>query len=156
MTLHLSGMSSKARGITPDLIEGAEMAMPQVLVQLGACKTARSADLAFYTEQLAAGHMWDKKVQELINAGITGEHFLGRIESETALGPYPAVSTSLAHCRSSAMGTRRNGCRRHTDIRMQEQTLSKVHAWCRSAGDNASSCAAVCCSATSGPPSSTG
>jgi predicted peroxiredoxin len=31
---YLSGMSSKARGITPDLIEGAEMAMPNVLVQL--------------------------------------------------------------------------------------------------------------------------
>ena len=34
--IYLSGMSSKARGITPDLIEGttAEMAMPKVLVQL--------------------------------------------------------------------------------------------------------------------------
>ncbi len=34
--------------------------------------------------------------QEIVNAGITGEHFLGRIEAETALGPYPAVSTSVA------------------------------------------------------------
>jgi len=34
--------------------------------------------------------------QELVNAGITGEHFLGRVEAETALGPYPAVSTSIA------------------------------------------------------------
>jgi proline racemase len=34
--------------------------------------------------------------QEIINAGITGEHFLGRVEAETALGPYPAVSTSVA------------------------------------------------------------
>ncbi|MEP7379152.1 MAG: proline racemase family protein [Chloroflexota bacterium] len=34
--------------------------------------------------------------QEIVNAGITGEHFLGRIEAETALGPYPAVSTSIA------------------------------------------------------------
>jgi trans-L-3-hydroxyproline dehydratase len=34
--------------------------------------------------------------QEIINAGITGEHFLGRIEAETALGPYRAVSTSVA------------------------------------------------------------
>ena len=34
--------------------------------------------------------------QEIINAGITGEHFLGRVEAETALGPYPAVSTSIA------------------------------------------------------------
>ena len=34
--------------------------------------------------------------QELANAGITGEHFLGRIEAETSLGPYPAVSTSIA------------------------------------------------------------
>ncbi len=33
---------------------------------------------------------------ELINAGITGEHFLGRVEGETSLGPYPAVSTSIA------------------------------------------------------------
>ena len=34
--LYLSGMSSKARGITPDLLEGTdvEMAMPSVLVQL--------------------------------------------------------------------------------------------------------------------------
>ena len=32
--------------------------------------------------------------QEIINAGITGEHFLGRVESETALGPYAAVSTA--------------------------------------------------------------
>ncbi len=34
--------------------------------------------------------------QEIINAGITGEHFLGRVEAETSLGPYPAVSTSIA------------------------------------------------------------
>ena len=34
--------------------------------------------------------------QELVNAGITGEHFLGRVEGLTALGPYPAVSTSVA------------------------------------------------------------
>ncbi|MEO6349308.1 MAG: proline racemase family protein, partial [Candidatus Limnocylindrales bacterium] len=34
--------------------------------------------------------------QEIINAGITGEHFLGRVEAETTLGPYPAVSTSIA------------------------------------------------------------
>jgi proline racemase len=34
--------------------------------------------------------------QEIVNAGITGEHFLGRIEAETALGPYRAVSTSVA------------------------------------------------------------
>ncbi len=34
--------------------------------------------------------------QELINAGITGEHFLGRVEAETALGSFPAVSTSVA------------------------------------------------------------
>jgi proline racemase len=34
--------------------------------------------------------------QEIINAGITGEHFLGRIEAETSLGPYPAVTTSIA------------------------------------------------------------
>jgi proline racemase len=34
--------------------------------------------------------------QEIINAGITGEHFLGRVEAETSLGPYQAVSTSIA------------------------------------------------------------
>ena len=34
--------------------------------------------------------------QEIVNAGITGEHFLGRVEAETALGPYAAVSTSVA------------------------------------------------------------
>jgi proline racemase len=34
--------------------------------------------------------------QEIINAGITGEHFLGRIEAETQLGPYQAVTTSIA------------------------------------------------------------
>jgi trans-L-3-hydroxyproline dehydratase len=34
--------------------------------------------------------------QEIINAGITGEHFLGRVEAETSLGAYPAVSTSVA------------------------------------------------------------
>jgi trans-L-3-hydroxyproline dehydratase len=34
--------------------------------------------------------------QEIVNAGITGEHFLGRIEAETSLGPYRAVSTSVA------------------------------------------------------------
>jgi proline racemase len=34
--------------------------------------------------------------QQIVNAGITGEHFLGRIEAETALGPYTAVSTSVA------------------------------------------------------------
>ncbi|MEP7158926.1 MAG: proline racemase family protein [Chloroflexota bacterium] len=34
--------------------------------------------------------------QEIINAGITGEHFLGRIEAETALGQYRAISTSIA------------------------------------------------------------
>jgi trans-L-3-hydroxyproline dehydratase len=34
--------------------------------------------------------------QEIVNAGITGEHFLGRIEAETSLGQYPAVSTSIA------------------------------------------------------------
>ena len=34
--------------------------------------------------------------QEIINAGITGEQFLGRIESETRLGGEPAVVTSIA------------------------------------------------------------
>ncbi len=34
--------------------------------------------------------------QQIVNAGITGEHFLGRIEAETALGPYRALSTSVA------------------------------------------------------------
>jgi trans-L-3-hydroxyproline dehydratase len=34
--------------------------------------------------------------QEIINAGVTGEHFLCRVESETTLGPYAAVNTSVA------------------------------------------------------------
>jgi trans-L-3-hydroxyproline dehydratase len=34
--------------------------------------------------------------QQIVNAGITGEHFLGRVEGETTLGPYAAVSTSIA------------------------------------------------------------
>ena len=34
--------------------------------------------------------------QEITNAGITGEHFLGRIEDETRLGGEPAVITSIA------------------------------------------------------------
>jgi trans-L-3-hydroxyproline dehydratase len=34
--------------------------------------------------------------QEIVNAGITGEHFLGRVEEENTVGPYPAVSTSIA------------------------------------------------------------
>ncbi|HEY7024679.1 MAG TPA: proline racemase family protein [Candidatus Limnocylindrales bacterium] len=34
--------------------------------------------------------------QEIINAGITAEHFLGRVESETTLGPHAAVNTSVA------------------------------------------------------------
>lgn len=34
--------------------------------------------------------------QEIANAGITGEVFLGRLESETLLGTFPAVVTSVA------------------------------------------------------------
>jgi 4-hydroxyproline epimerase len=34
--------------------------------------------------------------QEIVNAGITGERFLGRIEAETKLGDQPAVVTSVA------------------------------------------------------------
>jgi trans-L-3-hydroxyproline dehydratase len=34
--------------------------------------------------------------QEIVNAGITGEHFLGRIEAETRLGNHAAVVTSVA------------------------------------------------------------
>lgn len=34
--------------------------------------------------------------QEIVNAGITGEHFLGRIEDETRLGSETAVITSVA------------------------------------------------------------
>ncbi len=33
---------------------------------------------------------------EVVNAGITGESFLGRIEAEARLGPHPAVATSVA------------------------------------------------------------
>jgi proline racemase len=34
--------------------------------------------------------------QELVNARITGEHFVGRVEGETTLGAEPAVVTSVA------------------------------------------------------------
>ncbi|HVM31101.1 MAG TPA: proline racemase family protein [Candidatus Limnocylindrales bacterium] len=34
--------------------------------------------------------------QELVNAGITGEHFVGRVEGETTLGQERAVETSIA------------------------------------------------------------
>ena len=34
--------------------------------------------------------------QEIVNAGITGEHFLGRVESETRFGGQPALVTSVA------------------------------------------------------------
>jgi proline racemase len=34
--------------------------------------------------------------QELVNASITGEHFLGRVDGETMLGSEPAVVTSIA------------------------------------------------------------
>ncbi|HEY7599238.1 MAG TPA: proline racemase family protein [Candidatus Limnocylindrales bacterium] len=34
--------------------------------------------------------------QEIVNAGITGEHFVGRVESETRFGGQPAVITSVA------------------------------------------------------------
>jgi len=34
--------------------------------------------------------------QEITNAGITGEVFLGRLESEALLGTFPAVVTSVA------------------------------------------------------------
>ena len=55
------------------------------------CGTGTSAILA---QLHARGRI--RVGQEIINAGITGEHFLGRVEAETALGPYPAVSTSVA------------------------------------------------------------
>ncbi len=55
------------------------------------CGSGTSAILA---QLHARGRM--RVGQEIVNAGITGEHFLGRIEGETALGPYAAVSTSIA------------------------------------------------------------
>ena len=55
------------------------------------CGSGTSAILA---QLYARGRI--KVGQEIINAGITGEHFLGRVEAETALGPYAAVSTSIA------------------------------------------------------------
>jgi proline racemase len=33
---------------------------------------------------------------EIVNAGITGETFIGRIEGQTQLGPQPAIQTSIA------------------------------------------------------------
>jgi trans-L-3-hydroxyproline dehydratase len=55
------------------------------------CGSGTSAILA---QLHARGRL--KVGQEIINAGITGEHFLGRVEAATALGPYPAISTSVA------------------------------------------------------------
>ncbi len=55
------------------------------------CGSGTSAILA---QLHARGRM--KVGQEIVNAGITGEHFLGRIEGETTLGPYAAVRTSIA------------------------------------------------------------
>jgi trans-L-3-hydroxyproline dehydratase len=55
------------------------------------CGSGTSAILA---QLHARGHM--SVGQEIINAGITGEHFLGRVEAETTLGPYQAVTTSIA------------------------------------------------------------
>jgi trans-L-3-hydroxyproline dehydratase len=55
------------------------------------CGSGTSAILA---QLHARGRM--RVGQDLVNASITGEHFLGRIEAETTLGPYAAVSTSIA------------------------------------------------------------
>ena len=55
------------------------------------CGSGTSAILA---QLHARGRM--RVGQELVSAGITGEHFLGRIEAETTLGPYAAVTTSIA------------------------------------------------------------
>jgi proline racemase len=55
------------------------------------CGSGTSAVLA---QLHARGRM--RVGQELVSAGITGEHFLARIEAETTLGPYAAVTTSIA------------------------------------------------------------
>ena len=55
------------------------------------CGSGTSALLA---QLHARGHM--QVGHEITNAGITGEAFLGRIESETSLATYPAVVTSIA------------------------------------------------------------
>ena len=54
------------------------------------CGSGTSAILAQLHER---GRL--KVGQEIVNAGITGEHFLGRIEEETLLPPYRAVTTSV-------------------------------------------------------------
>jgi len=54
------------------------------------CGSGTSAILA---QLHARGRL--KVGQEIVNAGITGEHFLGRIEEETLLRPYRAVGTSV-------------------------------------------------------------
>jgi proline racemase len=54
------------------------------------CGSGTSAILA---QLHARGRL--KVGQEIVNAGITGEHFLGRIEEETLLRPYRAVTTSV-------------------------------------------------------------
>jgi proline racemase len=55
------------------------------------CGSGTSAILA---QLHAHGHL--QSGSEIANAGITGEVFLGRIESETLLGHHPAVITSIA------------------------------------------------------------
>jgi proline racemase len=55
------------------------------------CGSGTSAILA---QLHARGHI--QTGHEIVNAGITGEVFLGRVESEALLGPHPAVVTSIA------------------------------------------------------------
>jgi proline racemase len=55
------------------------------------CGSGTSAILA---QLHARGHL--HVGQEIANAGITGEQFIGRVEAETTLGDQPAVVTSIA------------------------------------------------------------
>lgn len=53
-----------------------------------------SGTTALLAQLHGRGHL--RVGQQIANAGITGERFLGRIEQETLFGSYPAVVTSVA------------------------------------------------------------
>jgi len=52
--------------------------------------------LAFYTEQLAAGHMWDKKVQELINADSIHYPQLQALADQVQTNAWPVSPHTMA------------------------------------------------------------
>ncbi|KAL1837282.1 hypothetical protein VTJ49DRAFT_4068 [Mycothermus thermophilus] len=52
--------------------------------------------LAYYTEQLAAGHMWDKKVQELINADAIHYPQLQALADQVQANAWPVSPATMA------------------------------------------------------------